>query len=61
MFGCSHCMHLSLRMEEPCYVLLMKLQTTTSQFGIGNEGNMVRRSQRLRYNVTVIEYSCMAC
>jgi len=38
-------------MEECCCVLWMKLQTITFPFGIGKEGNVVRRSQRLRYKV----------
>jgi hypothetical protein len=41
-------------MEECCCVLWMKLQTITSQFGNGNEGNVVRRSLRLRYKVTAM-------
>jgi hypothetical protein len=34
----------------------MKLQTITSQFGIGNEESVVRRSLRLRYKVTAMNY-----
>lgn len=54
----SNCICVSFRMEESFCVPLMKLQTITSPSGIGNEGNTVRRSQRLRYSVTVINCSC---
>jgi hypothetical protein len=42
-------------MEECCCVLWMKLQIITSPFGIGSEGNVGRRSQRLRYKVTAMK------